>query len=83
MPKRTSQHGRLVVGLMSGTSMDGIDAALVRISGPVTQPRVRLVGFETLAYSASLRQRLLRIATGESTTAGEISQINFLLYFLP
>ena len=59
--------------------MDGIDAALVRISGPATQPRVRLVAFETLAYSAPVRQTILRIATGESATAGEISQLNFLL----
>jgi len=59
--------------------MDGIDAALVRISGPATRPRVRLVGFETLAYSGPVRQSLLRIATGEPVTAGEISQLNFLL----
>ena len=59
--------------------MDGIDAALVRISGPVTQPRVRLVAFATLNYSAPVRQTILRIATGEASTAGEISQLNFLL----
>ena len=57
----------------------GIDAALVRISGPATQPRVRLVAFETLAYSAPVRQTILRIATGEPATAGKISQLNFLL----
>jgi len=59
--------------------MDGIDAALVRISGPATRPRVHLLMFETLAYSAPVRQSLLRIAAGESVTAGEISQLNFLL----
>jgi anhydro-N-acetylmuramic acid kinase len=69
----------LVVGLISGTSMDGIDAALVRISGPATQPRVRLVAFETLAYSVPVRQTILRIATGEPSTVGETSQLNFLL----
>ena len=79
MPKQSSRGSRLVVGLISGTSMDGIDAALVRISGPATQPRVRLVAFETLAYSAPVRQTILRIATGEAATAGEISQLNFLL----
>ena len=79
MPEKVSRGARLVVGLISGTSMDGIDAALVRISGPAAQPRVRLVAFETLAYSAQVRQAILRIATGESATAGEISQLNFLL----
>ena len=79
MPEKSPRGSRLVVGLISGTSMDGIDAALVRISGPATRPRVRLVGFETLAYSGPVRQSLLRIATGEPVTAGEISQLNFLL----
>ena len=79
MSEQSSRGARLVVGLISGTSMDGIDAALVRISGPATQPRVRLLAFETLAYSAPVRQTVLRIATGEAATAGEISQLNFLL----
>ena len=59
--------------------MDGIDAALVRISGPATQPRVRLLAFSTLHYSVPVRQSILRIAAGEPATAGEISQLNFLL----
>jgi len=79
VPEKTSRGSRLVVGLISGTSMDGIDAALVRISGPATQPRVRLLAFATLDYSAPVRQTILRVATGEAATAGEISQLNFLL----
>jgi anhydro-N-acetylmuramic acid kinase len=76
---QSSRGSRLVVGLISGTSMDGIDAALVRISGSATQPRVRMIAFSTLAYSTVVRQRILRVATGEAATAGEISQLNFLL----
>jgi len=79
VPEQPSRGARLVVGLMSGTSMDGIDAALVRISGPATQPRVRLLGFEMNPYSAPVRRTILRIAAGEAATAGEISQLNFLL----
>ena len=79
MPEKSPNGPRLVVGLISGTSMDGIDAALVRISGPASQPRIKLLAFETLAYSASVRQKVLSVATGEPATAGEISQLNFLL----
>jgi len=79
VPKKSSLSARLVVGLISGTSMDGIDAALVRISGPAAQPRVRLMAFETLAYSTMVRRTILHVATGEAATAGEISQLNFLL----
>jgi anhydro-N-acetylmuramic acid kinase len=70
---------RLIVGLISGTSMDGIDAALVRISGPATQPRVRLLEFETMPYPDWVRDRLLAIAGGASTTAEEIDQFDVLL----
>ena len=79
MTDQLSRGSRLLVGLIAGTSMDGIDAALVRISGPAAQPRVRLLAFETLAYKAPVRKSILRIAAGESVTAGGISQLNFLL----
>lgn len=79
MREKASRSSRLILGLISGTSMDGIDAALVRISGSPEKPRVRLLAFETLAYSVGVRQRILRVAAGETTTAGEISQLNFLL----
>ncbi|HET9176959.1 MAG TPA: anhydro-N-acetylmuramic acid kinase [Terriglobia bacterium] len=70
---------RLLVGLMAGTSLDGVDAALVRIAGPATAPRVRLLKFVSIPYSPGVRRRLLRIAAGHTVPAGEISQLNFLL----
>ncbi len=79
MPKRKAHGERLAVGLMSGTSMDGIDAALVHLSGPIDQPRVRLLAFRTFPYSVPVRTRVLQVAGGEPVTAGEISQLNFLL----
>ena len=59
--------------------MDGIDAALVRVSGPAAQPRVRLLAFETMQYPDWLRQKLLAIAGGGSTSAEEINQLHALL----
>src|SRR5437773_7520285 len=70
---------RLAVGLMSGTSMDGIDAALVRLTGPHDEPRVRLLAFVTVPYPSRLRQELLDLAGGKPTTAEAISHLNFLL----
>jgi anhydro-N-acetylmuramic acid kinase len=44
-----SERPVLAVGLMSGTSLDGMDAALVRLHGPA---RVELLAFETRPYAA-------------------------------
>jgi anhydro-N-acetylmuramic acid kinase len=79
MRNLTSRGSRLAIGLISGTSMDGVDAALVRISGPPEKLRVRLIAFTSLAYPEWVRKRLLEIAGQYSTSAGEISQVNFLL----
>ncbi|HEX5483806.1 MAG TPA: anhydro-N-acetylmuramic acid kinase, partial [Terriglobia bacterium] len=75
----TMSQARWAVGLISGTSMDGIDAALVKISGSPNRPHVSLRAFITLPYPASVRKRLLELAGGSPTTAGEISTMNFAL----
>jgi anhydro-N-acetylmuramic acid kinase len=63
--------------MMSGTSADGIDVALVRISGAAERPRARLVNFAGFAYPAAVRAAVLRLANGAATTTREISQLNF------
>jgi anhydro-N-acetylmuramic acid kinase len=79
MLKPSKRSARLAVGLMSGTSMDGIDAALVRLAGPAEQPRVRLLAFVTLPYPPKVRQWIMRVGAGNPASAGEVSQLNFLL----
>ncbi len=61
---------------MAGTSLDGIDAALVRLSGPLTRPETRLLRFVTVPYPTGLRQRLLSVAGGQPVTAGELSKLH-------
>ena len=78
-PQQSRRRARLAVGLISGTSMDGIDAALVHIGGSASQPRVRLRAFVTAPYPGWLRRKLLEIAGGGLTTAEEIDQLNTLL----
>jgi anhydro-N-acetylmuramic acid kinase len=56
-----------VIGLMSGTSADGVDAALVEITPGGDRPALRVVAWETLAYPAGLRQRILAVASGGTT----------------
>ncbi len=51
---------RLVIGLNSGTSMDGIDALVVRIVGRGVEVRAEPVRFVVHPYDPALRRRLLR-----------------------
>ncbi len=74
-----SSRSRLAMGLMSGTSMDAVDAALVRLAGPADAPRVRLEAFASVRYPPGVRQKILRVASGSPVAAREISQLNFLL----
>ena len=69
----------LVLGLMSGTSADGIDVALARISGAPKNPQAQLIGFADFPYPANVREAVLRIANGAATMTREISQLNFRL----
>ncbi len=71
-----------VVGLMSGTSADGIDVAFVRIRGRGASLKARLEKFFTLPYPAEVRRSILRVANANRepmVSVAEISQLNFLL----
>ena len=66
-----------VVGLMSGTSGDGVDAALVDIRRQKSGLRVQLVAFHPLPYPRSLQQRILSASV--SGTVSELCHLNALL----
>jgi anhydro-N-acetylmuramic acid kinase len=68
-----------VLGLMSGTSADGIDVALVRITGRGWRTKAHLDGFCTIPYPGAVRRAVLRVAEQEPLRAGEISRLNALL----
>jgi anhydro-N-acetylmuramic acid kinase len=64
-----------VLGLMSGTSADGVDAVLVELAGPPRRPRWRLLASDSLPYPADLRQRLLQLGQGEPMEAAAILEL--------
>jgi anhydro-N-acetylmuramic acid kinase len=70
-----SESPVLAIGLMSGTSLDGMDAALVRISGPT---RVELLAFAHRPYASHERARLEAALSG-----GPIAEVARLHAALP
>jgi anhydro-N-acetylmuramic acid kinase len=68
----------LAVGLISGTSADGIDAALVALSEPGGRPHVDLRAFETVPYPAEVRSALFRCFE-DAATASEICVLNAVI----
>ena len=73
----------IVAGIMSGTSADGIDVALARITPTRTTPpslsQLAFLGHRAFPYPKPLRQALLRIMAGDPTTAPELSRLHWRL----
>jgi anhydro-N-acetylmuramic acid kinase len=72
----------IVAGVMSGTSADGVDVAICRIS-PAREagetPRLKLLGHRSFAYDKKLRATILAAAGGEDATAANFSQLSWRL----
>ncbi len=65
-----------VLGLMSGTSADGVDAVLVELSGSAEHPHWTLLRSASLDYPASTRQLILAVGQGEAKTASTLLNLS-------
>ena len=71
-----SQKSRMrVAGLMSGTSVDGVDAAIIDIDNEKVSVQV----FDTFPYSAELRRDILQLCGAESCNVADVCHLNFAL----
>jgi anhydro-N-acetylmuramic acid kinase len=77
--KSKASKSMLVLGLMSGTSADGIDVALARISGAPPNISAEIEGFHAAKYPRAVREEILRVANLGAVRSAEISQLNFLI----
>ena len=69
---------RVVVGLMSGTSLDGVDAAVVRLSGSGRGLRFRVLGFATLPLGDALREAV-RAAAEDAAPPSALARLHVRL----
>jgi anhydro-N-acetylmuramic acid kinase len=70
-----------VIGLMSGTSVDGIDAALVEINGQETDLQVNLLVGKTFAYPPELRNQILAVCGGQAISMMELGILDDAIAF--
>ena len=68
----------IVAGIMSGTSADGIDVALVRLQGRGFRTRLALLAHGHYGFSAAVRRTILNVMNG-TTTVANLARLNFLL----
>jgi len=66
----------LVIGLMSGTSVDGIDAALVEITGTELDLEIELLAGATFAYPEALRSEILAVCAGKALNMAELAELD-------
>ena len=67
---------KLVLGIMSGTSADGIDTALVKISGTSPNLKINLVNHTHQSFPPPIRNEILRVAEQHPLTPCEFSQLH-------
>ncbi|MGQ9853049.1 MAG: anhydro-N-acetylmuramic acid kinase [Candidatus Oleimicrobiaceae bacterium] len=70
---------KVVVGLMSGTSADAIDAAICRITGAGEGMDLRLLGFRSQPLPAAVRREIFSCSSPRTGRVDRICRLNFLL----
>jgi anhydro-N-acetylmuramic acid kinase len=69
----------IVAGIMSGTSADGVDVALVRIAPGKLRPKITLLAHHGFAFSPALRRAVLAAMNAASTSTAELARLNWRL----
>jgi len=71
-----SKSERLIIGLMSGTSFDGLDVALCKIKGSGPRTEVELVKFETTSYESDFKEELKTIFSRHDADLEKVCLLN-------
>ena len=66
----------IVTGLISGTSVDGIDAAAVEINGTEQDLEVKLLTGKTFAYPEELRSEILAVGAGKALSITQLAELD-------
>ena len=76
---KAQRKNKLVIGLMSGTSLDGVDAVLVEILGNSVKTKINQIGFITYPFPKGLKKKVLKNSSINSGNVTDICKLNFLI----
>jgi len=79
LTKLSQKSEKRIIGLMSGTSADGIDAALVQVRGHGTQTHLKLLAFRMIPFSKQVSKKIIEIASALIVPVDELVRLNFYL----
>lgn len=77
--KIAKKHSRLILGLMSGTSLDGLDVALCEFTGSGQRTRVKVLQFETLPYDEAFKVEIRRVFAQKQIEFQHLVLLNVLI----
>jgi len=77
--KLIQKEQRLIIGLMSGTSLDGVDAAIISIEGNGFQTRWKLIAFDIFSYPQEIQSELFRLVSDKEWDAEHFCRIHVWL----
>jgi len=70
---------RIIAGLMSGTSTDGLTIEITEIKGSSVNTKLKLVGFQTFTYPPALKSAIFQLFDPKISTVDKICKMNFIL----
>ena len=74
--KIAQKEERLIIGLMSGTSMDGLDVALCKFRGSGGNTEVNIIAFETVGFTEDIKDEIRKIFAKSTIDFQQLCMLN-------
>lgn len=74
--KSSKKNERHIIGLMSGTSLDGLDIAFCKIAGSGINTKVEVIHFETIAYSEETKEKIKKVFAKKEVDFPYLAMLN-------
>ena len=72
----SKKKSRKIIGLMSGTSLDGLDVALCEVTGDGIQTSIKLVEFETVSFTTDFKNEVKEIFSKKNIDLEKLTLLN-------